>query len=254
VRTILPDVISGTAAITPKPTDGIGPCPQCKVGVVRPTPKGAGCHRWKEGCTFTIWKEQRGKSLSDGQIKDLIEKGQTKVIKGFKKKDGSGTYDARLIVNDEFKVVLEGSLSIAPGSENGLGTCPQCQQGTVRQTPKGAGCSRWKEGCTLSIWREQYGKALSDDEIKELVSQRCTQIIKGFKKKDGSGSYDARLILNAEFKVRLEFGQTSQVSPPTQTEQASQTTQPGQASQTTQPDQVGQTVQSGPAAAVIETN
>ncbi len=206
VRTILPDVISSTIAITPRPTDGIGPCPQCKQGVVRPTPKGAGCHRWKEGCTFTIWREQRGKTLSDGQIKDLVEKGQTKVIKGFKKKDGTDTYDARLVIGVDFKVVLEGSQPLAPGSESGLGTCPQCQQGTVRLTPKGAGCSRWKEGCTLSIWRENYGKALTDDEIKELISQKRTQLIKGFKKKDGSGTYDAFLVLNSEFKVRLDFG------------------------------------------------
>ncbi len=211
VRTILPDVISNTNAITPKPTDGIGPCPQCKQGVVRPTPKGAGCHRWKEGCTFTIWREQRGKTLTDGQINDLIEKGQTKLIKGFKKKDGSGTYDAKLVIGADFKVVLEGSQPLAAsGGESDLGTCPQCQQGSVRPTPKGAGCSRWKEGCTLSIWREQYGKALTDEEIKELLSKRRTQMIRGFKKKDGSGTYDAYLVLNSEFKVRLDFGRAPQ--------------------------------------------
>jgi len=212
VRTILPDVISSTSAITPKPTDGIGPCPQCKQGVVRPTPKGAGCHRWKEGCTFTIWREQRGKELTDSQIKELIEKGQTKVIKGFKKKDGT-SYDARLVVGPDFKIVPEGSASsaTAAGGDSNLGTCPQCKQGTVRPTPKGAGCSRWREGCTLGIWREQYGKALTDDEIKALVAQGRTQLIKGFKKKDGSGTYDATLVLNSEFKVRLEFGQSAPV-------------------------------------------
>jgi len=222
VRTILPDVISSTKAITPKPTDGIGPCPQCRQGVVRPTPKGAGCHRWKEGCTFTIWKEQRGKELTEAQIKDLILKGQTKVIKGFKKKDGSGTYDAALVINEEFKVVLEGS-GFGSGAASGagaaaagsggapidLGECPQCKQGKVRQTPKGAGCSRWKEGCTLSIWREQFGRALTDEEIKQLLTERRTDVLKGFKKKDGSGTYDARLVLNDEFKVRLEFDRTA---------------------------------------------
>ena len=201
------------------------------------TPKGAGCHRWKEGCTFTIWREQRGKELTDTQIKDLIAKGRTKIIKGFKKKDGSGTYDAALIVNEAFKVVLEGFGSITtatvdgkggPGmaGENGgdtgaqtytntaLGECPQCKQGTVRQTPRGAGCSRWKEGCTLSIWREQNGQVLSDDNIKELITARRTSLIKGFKKKDGSGTYDAHLVLNDEFKCRLDFATAASAAPP----------------------------------------
>ncbi|MGH9552824.1 MAG: toprim domain-containing protein [Terriglobales bacterium] len=46
------------------------------------------------------------KKLTDGQIEALVLHGQTKVIKGFKKKDGSGKYDARLVLNEEFKVRL----------------------------------------------------------------------------------------------------------------------------------------------------
>jgi DNA topoisomerase-3 len=146
-----------------------------------------------------------GKALSDAQLKELIEKRRTKVIKGFKKKSGDGTYEARLVLNDEFKVRLEfeGEQGAAPQLQ--LGTCPQCKQGTVRQTPKGAGCSRWKEGCTLSIWREQYGKQLSDEHIKSLVENRRTELIEGFQKKSGNGTYNARLVLNDEFKCRLEF-------------------------------------------------
>lgn len=42
--------------------------------------------------------------------------------------------------------------------------------------------------------------------MKELVKNRVTkEVIKGFKKKDGSGTYDARLMINDEFKVRLSF-------------------------------------------------
>jgi DNA topoisomerase-3 len=89
--------------------------------------------------------------------------------------------------------------------DSGLGPCPQCKQGTVRKTPKGAGCNRWKEGCNFSIWKEQYGKKLTDSQIEELLTKRRTKVIKGFKKKDGSGTYDARLVLNDEFKVRLDF-------------------------------------------------
>lgn len=94
-------------------------------------------------------------------------------------------------------------------TDSGIGICPQCKKGAIRKTPKGAGCNRWKEGCNFSIWKEQYGKKLTDTQIEELLSKRRTKVIKGFKKKDGSGTYDARLVLNDEFKVRLEFDNPS---------------------------------------------
>ncbi|MBK9769560.1 MAG: DNA topoisomerase 3 [Candidatus Obscuribacter sp.] len=205
VRRILPDVTEAGPVLPPKVGSGIGICPQCQKGVVRQTPKGAGCNRWKEGCTFSIWREQRGKSLTDNQIKELVENRQTKVIKGFKKKDSNETYDARLVLNDDFKVVLEGSAALAGDAASVLGICPQCQAGTVKPTPKGAGCSRWREGCKFSIWREVNGKQLTDEQMKALVENKGTEIIKGFQKKSGTGTYDARLVLNEEFKVRLEF-------------------------------------------------
>jgi len=95
----------------------------------------------------------------------------------------------------------KGTASSAPS----FGKCPQCNEGDVRQTPKGAGCSRWREGCTFSVWRECYGKTLTDAQMKELVKKKLTSVIKGFKKKDGSGTYDARLMINDEWKVRLSF-------------------------------------------------
>jgi DNA topoisomerase III len=204
VRNILPDVVAAGGSI-PEQDDGtgLGRCPQCNLGIVRKTPKGAGCNRWKAGCTFSVWGEMFGKKLSDPQIKELIEKRRTKVIKGFKKKSGDGTYEARLVLNDEFKVRLE--FDEGAEAKAALGTCPQCKQGQVRPTPKGAGCSRWRDGCTFSVWREQHGKELSDDQIKELLANKTTELIRGFLKKSGTGTYDARLILNDEFKVRLEF-------------------------------------------------
>jgi DNA topoisomerase III len=107
VARILPNAIHGAAPIPAAPTAGLGPCPLCKRGTVRMGAKSASCNRWKEGCTFSIWKEQHGKQLSETQITELLEKHRTKVIKGFKKKAGTGTYDARLILTEDFKVRLE---------------------------------------------------------------------------------------------------------------------------------------------------
>ena len=185
--------------------DGIASCPACKQGIIRPTPKGAGCNRWREGCNFSIWAEIAGKTLSEAQMKELLSKGKTKPIKGFKKKSGDGTFDAVLVLNEEFKVRFEFAEG---GAAAGLGSCPQCKDGVVRTTPRGAGCSRWREGCTFSLWGEMFGTKIPEAQLKELVEKKRSSVIKGFKKKSGDGTYDARLVLNEEFKVRLDFDLT----------------------------------------------
>ena len=156
VRRILPDVAKQSGAISAAgTTGGLGPCPQCKEGVVRETPKGAGCSRWKEGCKFSIWQEVYGKKLTVPQMQELVRNGRTKEIKGFKKKSGTGTFTGHLMLTDEFKVRLDMGSEQNTAINTRFGTCPQCQEGSVRTTPNGAGCSRWKEGCKFSIWRQQ---------------------------------------------------------------------------------------------------
>ena len=100
----------------------------------------------------------------------------------------------------------------ASADPNAYGPCPKCQTGTVRKTKMGAGCSRFKEGCAFSIWGEVNGKKLTEEHIRQLVMKGRTALIKGFKKKDGSGTYDARLALSREFKIRMEFEQPANPS------------------------------------------
>lgn len=74
----------------------VGICPLCGKPVYENS-KAYGCSGYKNGCKFTIWKTIAGKSITPNQASEIIEKGETsKPIKGFKKKDGSGTYDAYL--------------------------------------------------------------------------------------------------------------------------------------------------------------
>ncbi|WP_139999129.1 type IA DNA topoisomerase [Paenibacillus paridis] len=43
--------------------------------------KGYGCSHYKEGCKFVIWKESFGRSLTDTQVRALVEKGKTAKLK-----------------------------------------------------------------------------------------------------------------------------------------------------------------------------
>jgi DNA topoisomerase-3 len=79
-------------------------CPKCGKPV-RENTKAFGCTGYREGCDFTIWKEKAGKKVTESMVKQLISKGSTSVLKGFKKTDGS-TFNAALVLVDgkvEFK-------------------------------------------------------------------------------------------------------------------------------------------------------
>lgn len=61
---------------------GIAACPRPGCGgVIFMGRKGYGCSRYKEGCRFVIWKESYGRSLTELQVRALIEKGKTAKLK-----------------------------------------------------------------------------------------------------------------------------------------------------------------------------
>lgn len=88
--------------------------------------------------------------------------------------------------------------------------CPICGA-SVKKTKMGYGCTKWNKegsGCNFVLWGKQYGKDLSDSQLQSLLKKRSTGVIKGFKKKDGSGTYEAKLVLSVESgvaKVSLQF-------------------------------------------------
>ena len=86
--------------------ESLGACPRCGAPVVE-TKKAYGCSAWKKtGCDFAIWKQVSGKRLSAVQAKQLLAKGRTGPLKGFKSKAGR-PYTAALKLDGEHKVRLE---------------------------------------------------------------------------------------------------------------------------------------------------
>jgi DNA topoisomerase-3 len=84
----------------------LGACPKCGAPVVE-SKKAFGCSAWKQtGCDFAIWKQVSGKRLSEGQAKQLLTRGRTGQIKGFKSKAGK-PYAAALKLDSEHKVRLD---------------------------------------------------------------------------------------------------------------------------------------------------
>ncbi len=115
--------------------------------------------------------------------------------------------DSQTIAKDSSTSKSYGSKTYEPSSTQapnlGLGPCPVCNAGVV-DFPKSYSCSRWKEGCGFTIWKEVAKKKLSETQVKKLMKQKKTDLIKGFQSKAGK-PFEAYLIMNKEGKVEFEF-------------------------------------------------
>lgn len=80
------------------------PCPKCKNGEVTIFQKVAKCNN--ESCGLTVFRNKSGKDLTDAQLKDLLTKGKTGVIKGFKSKENK-PFDASVAFDAEYKTVFQ---------------------------------------------------------------------------------------------------------------------------------------------------
>ncbi|MBW5449338.1 type IA DNA topoisomerase [Cohnella sp. CFH 77786] len=76
----------------------LGACPECGKEVLEKE-KFYGCTGYKDGCKFSLPKEFLKKKLSAAQIRKLLAKGQTDVIKGLA--GGKGEFDSALTYNKE---------------------------------------------------------------------------------------------------------------------------------------------------------
>ncbi|WWU66747.1 DNA topoisomerase (plasmid) [Clostridium baratii] len=81
----------------------IGICPRCKKNIYEGE-KNYYCEGYKEGCKFTVWKNNKfftdkGKKLTKAMVKKFLE-GKKVKVKGFIKKDGTGKYDAYVSMED----------------------------------------------------------------------------------------------------------------------------------------------------------
>lgn len=177
--------------------NSLATCPKCKEGGIVEGKKAFGCDRWKEGCDFFVYKEMSGKAITQNQLQTLIAKGETGRVKGFKNKEGK-SFEANIKLDENMKPKLDFS---APERAN-LGKCPKCKQGDVVEGKTAFGCIRFKEGCDFRIYRETWGKKLTTNQAKSLVSKGETSKIKGFKSKAGN-KFEAILFLDEEFKVKF---------------------------------------------------
>jgi DNA topoisomerase-3 len=178
----------------PSTSVGLGTCPACKTGHILRGKSAFGCARFREGCQFRLPIEILGKKLSDPQVKSLLTKGRTQLIKGFvtgagEKIDGALTLDANL--QPELVPAAESKPTTA--TDPGQIPCPVCKLGTMLKGSSAFGCSRFREDCQFRVPFEWGGKKLTDMQLRQLLRRGETGVIKGFLSAKTGKKYDAAL-------------------------------------------------------------
>ena len=85
-------------------------------------------------------------------------------------------------------------------SEKGLGPCPKCKAPIV-EGKRGFGCSRWKEGCEVVLWKDRDGIQLDESLVRELLDLGHT--LQPVPIQDGEGKRGlAILSLSAEGEIK----------------------------------------------------
>ena len=134
--------------------------------------------------------------LKDKQIADVAMTGRW------------GEYSAedfRKGIEDYTGSIVQELLSLEDKFEHsGIGIpCPKCGKGTMQFYKKVVKCDN--PACDYHVFREKAGKELTNDQLKVLLTEGKTGIIKGFKSKQGN-SFDAVVILNREtYQTELSF-------------------------------------------------
>ena len=196
----------GPAPVGSREVTGLGYCPICRTGHVLRGKMAFGCARFREGCTFRLPAGIHGKKLSDPQVKVLLAKGRTPIMKGFIGAEGQ-KFDAAIGLDRAFQPMLLLVADNKPGAapESGQIPCPVCKLGTMLKGKTAYGCSRFREDCQFRVAFEWGGKALTETQLKQLLRRGETGVIKGFISGKTGKKYDAALKVE-EGRVVPVFG------------------------------------------------
>ena len=185
-------------------------CPVCGGDIVA-TPFGYGCTNYKKddenSCRFSIGKIAE-KSLTETQVKQLLANGTTETIRGFKSKAGK-KFDAKIVLDKDEDGKVKGLKfdfnDLEPVTLKDV-SCPICH-GKIAVTPFGYGCTNYKKddenSCRFFIGKIA-GVKLKDAQVKQLLTEKKTDVIKGFVAKTGM-LFDAPLRLTEEGRVEFDF-------------------------------------------------
>ena len=135
--------------------------------------------------------------LKDRQIADVAMTGQWEQTLARIERGEYNADDFRKGIENYTGSIVQELLSLEDRFEHsGIGIpCPKCGKGTMQFYKKVVKCDN--PACDCHVFREKAGKELTNDQLKALLTEGRTGIIKGFKSKQGN-SFDAVVTLNSD--------------------------------------------------------
>ena len=142
--------------------------------------------------------------LKDKQIADVAMTGRWEQTLARIEQGEYGANDFRKGIEDYTAGIVQELLSLEDKFEHsGIGIpCPKCGKGTMQFYKKVVKCDN--PACDCHVFREKAGKELTDAQLKDLLTEGRTGLIKGFKSKQGN-SFDAVVRLNDQFETEFSF-------------------------------------------------
>ena len=150
--------------------------------------------------------------LKDKQIADVAMTGQWEQALARIERGEYSAEDFRKGIEDYTGSIVQELLFLEDKFEHsGIGIpCPKCGKGTMQFYKKVVKCDN--PACDCHVFREKAGKELTNEQLKALLTEGKTGIIKGFKSKQGN-SFDAVVTLNHEtYQTEFSFPERKKTS------------------------------------------
>ncbi len=177
------------------------PCPKCG-GEIHENYKKFQCQK----CDFALWKIVTGRQLEISEVEELITKGQVGPLQGFRSSKGF-PFAAIIKMGPEFKPEFDfGADKKENGEESApidftgkepLGKCPKCganvyDAGMNYVCEKATGPDK---KCTFKTGKIILQQEMPPEQVKKLLNEGKTDLLKGFISKKTGRKFEARLIV-----------------------------------------------------------
>jgi DNA topoisomerase-3 len=175
VETFARRVVGDLAKVeaTPTPRRVLGRCPQCSAEVAR-----RGRSFECSACHLSIPGRIAGRELREGEVEQLLRRGRTTKLRGFRSKK-KRKFAAILVLRDgEVSFDFGDGAAAAPKArapERFAYTCPRCQREGIVAGRRAWGCGHWRDGCDFTVPFVFDGKKLTANELKDLLTKGKTR-------------------------------------------------------------------------------
>jgi len=149
---------------------------------------------------LSVYEIVKDKQIANVQMTGMWENALSKIETG---EITSETFqkDIEAHATQITKELLEKSVTIVGAKEC---ACPKCKTGQMIFFDKVVKCSN--PDCIFIIFRNKSEKQLTYKQVTDLIINKKTTVIKGFKSKNGK-LFDAALAFDEQYKVVFEFAQ-----------------------------------------------